>query len=135
MSVIDLEEQYEAFQGTLRRLEGLISQLELWSDECTINHKKEEVRLPEYIEIRERLEEVKVELNSFIAAHKNDEAFKVRLLEDEIRIKEKLEGYKETEENIHNWIREIKNIHILIAKSNILEANRSLIEAICRDEL
>ena len=135
MSVIDLEEQYEAFQGTLRRLEGLISQLELWSDECTINHKKEEVRLPEYIEIRERLEEVKAELNNFIVAHKNDEAFKARLLEDEIRIKEKLEGYKETEENIHNWIREIKNIHILIAKSNILEANRSLIEAICRDEL
>jgi len=135
MSLIDLEEQYEAFQGTLRRLEELISQLELWSDECTINHKKEEVRLPQYIEIHESLEEVKVELNDFIVAHKNDEAFKACLLEDEVRIKEKLEGYKETEENIHNWIREIKNIHILIEKSNIIKTNRSFIEAICRGEL
>ncbi len=134
MSLIDLEELYEAFQGTLRRLEGLISQLELWSDECTINHKKEEVRLPQYIEMRESLEEVKAELNDFIIAHKHDEAFKVRLLEDEVRIKEKLEGYKETEENIHHWIREIKNISILIAKSTVLEANRSFIEEICRGE-
>ena len=43
-----LETAVEAFEGNVRKLDELVSQLELWSDECTINHKKEEVRLPQY---------------------------------------------------------------------------------------
>lgn len=134
MHSIDLEEQYEAFHGTLRRMEELVSQLQLWSDECTINHKKEEVRLPQYVEIHLSLEEVKKELEDFIQEHRENKEIAERLLKDEKRMAEKLAEYKETEEVIHAWIREIKNIHVLIAKSNILQAHCAFVEAIYRGE-
>ena len=63
-----LEEALEAFQGDVRKLDELISQLELWSDECTINHKKEEIRLPQYIELHLNLEELKEQLDEEINA-------------------------------------------------------------------
>lgn len=135
MNIVDLEEQYEDFQGILRRMEGLISQLELWSDECTINHKKEEVRLVQYVEIHQSLEEVKQELYDFINTHKASEELRERLLMDEASIAEKLENYKETETVIHDWIREIKNIYVLIARSSVLEAHRTFVEAVYGGEI
>ncbi|MEE1072560.1 MAG: hypothetical protein U0L26_09305, partial [Cellulosilyticum sp.] len=59
-----LQMQYEEFETNIRKLDQLISQLELWSDEYTINHKKEEVRLPEYIELHLNLESFKEALES-----------------------------------------------------------------------
>lgn len=131
MNVIELEEQFENFEGSFRRMEGLISQLELWSDDCTINHKKEEVRLPQYIEIHQSLEEVKDELESFMAAQQNNVELAEKLANYKKLMAEKLEAYKETEAVIHEWIKEIKNIHVLIAKSSVLQANREWLEAIC----
>lgn len=127
-----LEEQYEIFEAEMRRFEGLISQLELWSDECTINHKKEEVKLPQYVEMHLNLEEACEGLREFIESHKETEGDTERLRAYEKNIDEKLKEYKVTEDIIHEWMRAIKNMYILIAKSPVLEKNRSFIEEICK---
>lgn len=126
-----MEEKYEVFEGDVRRLEGLISQLELWSDENTINHKKEEVRLVEYIEMHNNLESLKSELKSFIEQNKTDISLGEKISKMDAHIQSKLEAYKETEAVIHNWIREIKNVPLLIAKSPILKDNQQYIHHIC----
>ena len=51
----NLEAFYEDIEGDYRKLEELIMQLEVWSDTYTINHKKEEERLEEYMELSENL--------------------------------------------------------------------------------
>ncbi|MEG0501179.1 MAG: hypothetical protein RR525_02975, partial [Cellulosilyticaceae bacterium] len=56
------EEDYELFKGDLRKLDELIAQLELWRDEKTINHKKEKIRLEEYVELSKNLYELKEDL-------------------------------------------------------------------------
>lgn len=122
------EEPYELFEGDIRKLDELISQLELWSDEYTINHKKEEIRLPEYIGLHENLEELKAELQAFIDARRAEGDDKIEAYATSIA--EKLEKYKETEEVIHDWIRAIKNVYVLVMKSAILERNRAYIESI-----
>lgn len=122
------EETYELFEGDIRKLDELISQLELWSDEYTINHKKEEVRLPEYMGLHENLEELKGELQAFIDGRRAEGDEKVEAYANSIA--EKLEKYKETEEVIHNWVREIKNVYVLIMKSAVLERNKAYIESI-----
>nr|WP_302595554.1 hypothetical protein [uncultured Cellulosilyticum sp.] len=122
------EEPYELFEGDIRKLDELISQLELWSDEYTINHKKEEIRLPEYMGLHENLEELKGELQAFIDARRAEGDEKIEAYAQSIA--EKLEKYKETEDVIHDWIREIKNVYVLVMKSSILEKNRDYIEQI-----
>lgn len=122
------EEPYELFEGDIRKLDELISQLELWSDEYTINHKKEEVRLPEYMGLHENLEELKEELQAFIDARRAEGDEGIEAYANSIA--EKLGKYKETEEVIHNWVRDIKNIYILIMKSAVLERNKAYIESI-----
>lgn len=122
------EEPYELFEGDIRKLDELISQLELWSDEYTVNHKKEEVRLPEYMGLHENLEELKGELQAFIDARRAEGDEKIEAYA--VSIAEKLEKYKETEEVIHNWIRDIKNVYVIVMKSPILEKNRAYIDGI-----
>lgn len=122
------EEPYELFEGDIRKLDELIGQLELWSDEYTINHKKEEIRLPEYMGLHENLEELKVQLQTFIDERRAEGDEKIEAYAQSIS--EKLEKYKETEEVIHNWIRDIKDIYIIVMKSPILEKNRAYIEEI-----
>lgn len=125
-----MQEQYEHFEGNIRKLDELIGQLELWSDEYTINHKKEEVRLPEYIELHQNLEALKEELFTFLNQQIACEGKTERLLQAENTIYNRLADYKVTEAHIHDWIREIQEIYILIAKSPILEKNRAYLEKI-----
>lgn len=125
-----LETAFEAFEGNVRKLDELVSQLELWSDECTINHKKEEVRLPQYIELHLNLEELKEELNEEVSTLRNEEELKEAVMMQEQHIHDQLEKYKETEEIIHQWIREIKNIYVLIHQSRILEDNKAYLMSI-----
>lgn len=129
-----LEEEYECFEGDLRRLDELISQLELWSDECTINHKREDLKLVEYVELHNNLENLKDELNDFLAEHAQDEG-KSECLEGYAKaIEEKIEKFKETEEHIHTWIREIKDIQIMVMRSEILKENQEFINEIINVE-
>lgn len=128
---MNLEEQYELFEGDIRKLDELISQLELWSDEYTINHKKEEVRLPEYIELHQNLEELKGELEAFITERRNAQDEKVEAYAEAIQ--NKLNAYKVTEEVIHNWVREIQNIYVIVMKSNTLQKNKAYIDEILQE--
>ncbi len=126
------EDMYEGFEGDIRKLDELVGQLELWSDEYTINHKKEEIRLPQYIELHYNLEELKKDLFTFLDEHKDDSDKKEYLEEKKLEINSKLKQYEVTEETIHNWVREIKLPYPLIANSPILEENRDYIEGILK---
>lgn len=127
-----LEVAYEAFEGNVRRLEGLIGQLEVWSDECTINHKKEEVRFPQYIELHLNLEALKAELEEQEKELEKEEVLKEALEQAKAHIAERLKAYEETEEVIHNWIREIKNPYLLFNGSKVLQDNQDYIESILK---
>ncbi len=125
-----LQEAFEDFEANVRRLDQLISQLELWSDEYTINHKKEEVRLPEYIELHLNLEAFKAELEEQISVLGQEEVLKEAVEKAKAYIAERLEAYKETEETIHHWIREIKEPYMLINNISIVQKNKAFIEGI-----
>lgn len=125
-----LEEALEAFQGDVRKLDELISQLELWSDECTINHKKEEIRLPQYIELHLNLEELKEQLDEEINALGKESEIQAQVEAAKAHIQQQLASYKETEQVIHDWIREIKNIYVLINSSRVLEQNKEYLNTI-----
>lgn len=128
-----LEQAIEAFEGNVRRLDGLISQLALWSDECTVNHKKEEVRLPQYVELHLNLEALKEELVQQEVALADEEAAREIVSSAKEHIAAQLAAYETTEALIHQWIREIKNPHVLIHQSKVLTDNKdylfSIIEA------
>ena len=127
-----IQAEYEEFEGDVRKLEELIGQLELWSDEYTINHKREEVRLPEYVELHLNLEALKEQLFAFINQQIAKEGKTEWSIKAETDIKYRLASYRQTEAHIHKWIREIKDIFILIAKSPLLEKNRAYIEEILK---
>lgn len=114
------EEDYELFQGDLRRLDELVAQLELWCDEKTINHKKEQERLEEYVELESNLEELKASLAKDIEENKQNSELSELAHQAEMRVATKLEAYKVTEEAIYTWIREINNIQVLIMRSSLL---------------
>ena len=121
---------YEEFETNVRKLDQLISQLELWSDEYTINHKKEEVRVPEYIELHLNLEAFKVELEDQINELSKEEALKEAIENAQAHIEERLQAYEETEAIIHDWIREIKNPYMLINNISVVQKNKEFIESI-----
>ncbi len=127
-----IQAEYEEFEGDVRKLEELIGQLELWSDEYTINHKREEVRLPEYVELHLNLEALKEQLFAFINQQIAKEGKTEWSIKAETDIKYRLASYRQTEAHIHKWIREIKDIYILIAKFPLLEKNRAYIEEILK---
>ena len=126
------EDMYEGFEGDVRKLDELVGQLELWSDEYTINHKKEEIRLPQYIELHYNLEELKKSIFAFLNQNKDDNDKKEYLDQKRLEIEHRLKEYEVTEENIHNWIREIKMLYPIIANSPILENNRDYLEQIIK---
>ncbi|ADZ83261.1 hypothetical protein [Cellulosilyticum lentocellum] len=129
-----IQAEYEEFEGDVRKLEELIGQLELWSDEYTINHKREEVRLPEYVELHLNLEALKEQLFAFINQQIAKEGKTEWSIKAETDIKYRLASYRQTEAHIHKWIRDIKDIYILIAKSPLLEKNRAYIEEILKTD-
>ena len=135
MSVNEMQEDiYQVFEGNVRKLDELIGQLELWSDEYTINHKKEEIRLPQYIELHYNLEELKEELFGFLDEKKEDSDRKEYLEQKKLEVENRLSEYEVTQENIHNWVRAIKMPYSLVANSPILENNREYIEYILKKQ-
>lgn len=123
---LSLEEFYEVLEGDIRKLDELIAQLELWGDINTINHKKEETRLEEYMALSENLYEQEKVIRAAVADSLNeDEAGQY-----EERLHTKMENYKETEQVIHNWVREIKDLQAMIMKSQVLYSYKEELEAI-----
>lgn len=125
-----LQETYEDFEANVRKLDQLISQLELWSDEYTVNHKKEEVRLPEYMELHLNLEAFKEELTAQMEVLSQEACLKDTLAEAKSHIQERLAAYKDTENIIHDWVRAIKNPYMLINNIKVLQENKAYIESI-----
>lgn len=125
-----LQEIYEDFEANVRKLDQLISQLELWSDEYTVNHKKEEVRLPEYMELHLNLEAFKEELTKQMQELSQEDSLKDALAQAKAHIEERLAAYKATEEVIHDWVRAIKNPYMLINNIKVLQENKAYIESI-----
>ena len=122
----NLEAFYEDIEGDYRKLEELIMQLEVWSDTYTINHKKEEERLEEYMELSENLYNQEALIREKVEAHVEGEECTSYLS----RLEERMLHYKETEAIIHNWVRDIHELHIMMMRSPILKGYRDEIEAI-----
>lgn len=122
----NLEAFYEDIEGDYRKLEELIMQLEVWSDTYTINHKKEEERLEEYMELSENLYNQEALIRENVEAHVEGEE-RISYLS---RLGERMLHYKETEAIIHNWVRDIRELHIMMMRSPILKGYRDEIEAI-----
>ncbi len=122
----NLEAFYEDIEGDYRKLEELIMQLEVWSDTYTINHKKEEERLEEYMELSENLYNQEALIREKVEAHVEGEE-RISYLS---RLEERMLHYKETEAIIHNWVRDIHELHIMMMRSPILKGYRDEIEAI-----
>lgn len=122
----NLEAFYEEIEGDYRKLEELIMQLEVWSDTYTINHKKEEERLEEYMELSENLYNQEALIRENVEAHVEGEE-RISYLS---RLEERILHYKETEAIIHNWVRDIRELHIMMMRSPILKGYRDEIEAI-----
>ena len=122
----NLEAFYEEIEGDYRKLEELIMQLEVWSDTYTTNHKKEEERLEEYMELSENLYNQEALIRENVEAHVEGEE-RIGYLS---RLEERMLHYKETEAIIHNWVRDIRELHIMMMRSSILNGYRDEIEAI-----
>ena len=122
----NLEAFYGDIEGDYRKLEELIMQLEVWSDTYTINHKKEEERLEEYMELSENLYNQEALIREKVEAHVEGEECTSYLS----RLEERMLHYKETEAIIHNWVRDIHELHIMMMRSPILKGYRDEIEAI-----
>lgn len=122
----NLEAFYEDIEGDYRKLEELIMQLEVWSDTYTINHKKEEERLEEYMELSENLYNQEALIRENVEAHVEGEE-RISYLS---RLEERMLHYKATEAIIHNWVRDIRELHIMMMRSPILKGYRDEIEAI-----
>lgn len=123
----NVEELYEDFEGTLRKLDELVAQLELWCDEYTINHKKEMVRLEQYVELEFNLAELKEEINAFIAERTEEEGETERLKAYRARVDAKLVEYVPTEAIIHEWMKAILDMRLTVAKSLILQKHSDFI--------
>lgn len=128
------EEDYELFKGDLRKLDELIAQLELWRDEKTINHKKEKIRLEEYVELSKNLYELQEEIDANVEAHIVLEETAELAKEHKVSIEAKLAIFKETEDVIHDWIREIKELDETIMKSSLLIEHRAYLDEIAGKE-
>lgn len=116
----------EIFEGDIRKLDELIGQLEVWSDIKTINHKMELARLEEYVELDQNLYDLKNKLVEFIESNEEQEcaaAYKQM-------IEEKFVKYQETEDVIHNWIKDIKELEIIIMKSSLLQQHKERLDEI-----
>lgn len=125
-----VEEAFEMFEGDIRKLDELIAQLELWSDMYTINHKKEQTRLEEYVELANNLKELQNHLFCTLEAYIALGLTKEQGQGYKNMVEEKLKKFRETEGIIHEWIRNIENVPLLLAKSPLLNEHRAFIEEI-----
>lgn len=122
----NLETFYEEIEGDYRKLDELIAQLELWSDTYTINHKKEEERLEEYLGLSENLYEQEKLIREAVESNVEGEE-REKFIE---RLESRMLHYKETEVIIHNWVRDIQDVQVMIMRSQILYGYKEIIEAI-----
>lgn len=120
----------ELFEGDIRKVDELIAQLELWSDTKTINHKMEQVRLEEYVELSKNLYELQEKLMGFIALSEQEDENKELAHSYKELVEEKFNSYIETENIIHNWIHDIKELDTIIAKSQLLWAHKDMLNEI-----
>ncbi|MHC1750867.1 MAG: hypothetical protein AB9856_21545 [Cellulosilyticaceae bacterium] len=129
------EENQQEVEGNIRKLEELIAQLELWSDMNIVNHKKEQVKLEEYVQLSKNLYDLKAELDAIMqdAYVINHEASLIAIYED--ILERKFSVFKETEHNIHKWIKEIKDMNIIIMKSQTLVDYKAYMETLLKDTL
>lgn len=122
----DLEYMNEEIEGDLRKLDELIMQLEVWSDTYTLNHKKEQERLEEYMQLSANLYDQEALIRNKIDSY-NQEVCDTSYLAD---LEKKMMQYKMTETVIHDWVRAIRNLPIIINRSSILDTYRKEIEEI-----
>ena len=59
--------------------------------------------------------------------------FEGKVVKAKAHIEERLKSYEETEEVIHDWIREMKNPYALIHNSSVLEKNKEYILSIINE--
>lgn len=116
----------EIFEGDIRKLDELIGQLEVWSDIKTINHKMELARLEEYVELDQNLYDLKTKLLKFIAGNEEQKCAATY----KQMIAEKFVKYQETEDVIHQWIKDIKELEIIIMKSALLQQHKERLDEI-----
>lgn len=124
------EDAFEAFEGDLRKLDELIAQLEVWSDMYTINHKKEQARLEEYVELSKNLYELQTRLYDTIGDYTTLGITKEQATGYRTKVEEKFANFKEIEIIIHDWIRNVENIRLLLMRSPILNEHRASIQKI-----
>lgn len=130
-----IEEAFECFEGDLRKLDELVAQLELWSDTHTRNHKKEQTRLEEYVELSKNLYDLQEELYVNLENHTSLGLTKEVSMEYKNRIEEKFKGYKKTEAIIHNWIKQIEDMTLFIMRSRTLFEHKEYLEKIVQTNL
>lgn len=123
---LSLEAFYEEIEGHYRKLDELIMQLELWSDMYTVNHKKEEERLEQYMELSENLYDQEALIRTLVEEHVSGKEKEDYLM----RLEAKMLHYKETERVIHDWVRDISKLQVMIMRSPILNSYKAKIEAI-----
>ncbi|MGL4345318.1 MAG: hypothetical protein ACRCTE_08980 [Cellulosilyticaceae bacterium] len=124
----ELEVFNEDYQGQVRRLEELIGQLEVWCDTYTINHKKEEARLDDYVVLSKNFYEQVEEIKESIALFKMQENDMQWVADQESMLESKLATFKPTESQINEWVRDIKTLDTMLRNSTILNKHREHIE-------
>ncbi|OON98555.1 MAG: hypothetical protein ATN35_04610 [Epulopiscium sp. Nele67-Bin004] len=95
----------------LEKIEDLVAHIELWSDDNICTHKREQQKLEEYVEMVTYFEEL-------ISACDPEEA------------KPWVNKLQPTTDAICDWIRDVKNIYVIIDKSDILKEHKQLLDEI-----
>ena len=111
----------EAYQGDLKKLDGLIEKLTKLADEITKDHNNEKEKLEEYINLTEQMslmfEKLGVYAELIVSVNSKDElANKYADIVDQ-----KQNNLAEPETKISKWISEIKNLEDIISSSSRLK--------------
>ena len=111
----------EAYQGDLKKLDGLIEKLTKLADEITKDHNNEKEKLEEYINLTEQMslmfEKLGVYAELIVSVNSKDElANKYADIVDQ-----KQNNLAEPETKISKWISEIKNLEDIINGSSRLK--------------
>lgn len=111
----------EAYQGDLKKLDGLIEKLTKLADEITKDHNNEKEKLEEYINLTEQMslmfEKLGVYAELIVSVNSKDElANKYADI-----VEQKQSNLAEPETKISKWISEIKNLEDIINGSSRLK--------------
>lgn len=120
----DLEVFNETFEGQMRRVDELIGQLEVWCDANTINHKKEEMRLDDYAVLSKNLYEQVAVLKEELAHFQEHEQDETWVATQKMKLEEKMCQYEPTEALIKDWMKEVKELQLMLINSSVLQQHR-----------